>query len=322
MRLDIACDESGWEGETLVSGNTIVLGHASVRLSTADAAECMAEVRARIRSPAEEYKANHLLRPKHRAVLLWFLGSDGPIYGRAHVQLIDQAYWLLVRLVDLVIDADADGMAFDLYRVGPRAVGRALWRRFLVAANDLLRSKSRHGIYPPVAAFYEVVDDIAAAGQHETLLPLLRSLDEIRELVPLLRARILDDPRTATLDPMVPAVAATIAYWARPGQDVTIVHDEQSALTRGRIDELKTMFNGPDGHLTEIALVDSRNDPRVQIADFLAGTARKIAEEELHGNGDDELSPQLRPYLDGTSMWPDERSWARLTTPTVSLSGH
>jgi hypothetical protein len=80
---EIACDESGYEGEKLVGGETDVFAHASVLLAAAEAAGCIAELRRRIRSPAQEYKANHLLREKHRPVLLWLLGADGPIRGRA-----------------------------------------------------------------------------------------------------------------------------------------------------------------------------------------------------------------------------------------------
>ncbi|GAP50841.1 predicted protein, partial [Streptomyces azureus] len=65
--LEIACDESGSDGENLTGGNTDVFAHASMSLSMATAAAAVREIRDRIRSPAEEYKANHLLREKHRA---------------------------------------------------------------------------------------------------------------------------------------------------------------------------------------------------------------------------------------------------------------
>src|SRR5690242_9076845 len=60
--VEIACDESGSEGEHLVGGNTDVFAHASVNLSIDTSAACVQEIRARIGSPALEYKANHLLR--------------------------------------------------------------------------------------------------------------------------------------------------------------------------------------------------------------------------------------------------------------------
>ncbi len=75
--LEIACDESGSDGENLTGGNTDVFAHAGVSLPLAEAASAVREIRDRIRSPAEEYKANHLLREKHRAVLEWLLAPEG-----------------------------------------------------------------------------------------------------------------------------------------------------------------------------------------------------------------------------------------------------
>jgi hypothetical protein len=57
---------------------------------------------------------------------------------------------------------------------------------------------------------------------------------------------------------------------------------------------------------------DSRTDPRVQVADLLAGLARRIASDELLGRGDPELTTLLRPYVDPASIWQDDRSWSAL----------
>jgi len=61
--VEIACDESGYEGQKLIGTATDVFAHASVRLDSQVAAACMREIRDRVRSPAVEYKANHLLAP-------------------------------------------------------------------------------------------------------------------------------------------------------------------------------------------------------------------------------------------------------------------
>ena len=39
--LEIACDESGWEGSNLAAGNSDVIAYASVRLDIDVAAECI-----------------------------------------------------------------------------------------------------------------------------------------------------------------------------------------------------------------------------------------------------------------------------------------
>src|SRR5215470_15041814 len=133
MLVEIACDESGSEGEKLVGGETDVFAHAGVVLSTESAAECVREARNRIGSPAQEYKANHLLRAKHRRVLTWLLAESGPIHGRGHVFLVEKSYFLVLAL------AEAD----TLHRDGRRTFGNLRWAEFLDSFNGLLRVKNR-----------------------------------------------------------------------------------------------------------------------------------------------------------------------------------
>jgi hypothetical protein len=89
------------------------------------------------------------------------------------------------------------------------------------------------------------------------------------------------------------------------------VHDEQSAMTERRIRRLERQLL-PPGRVLGFRQVDSRTDPRVQLADVLAGIARRLAADELHGRGDADLSEMLRSCIDPASCWSDERSWARL----------
>jgi hypothetical protein len=61
-------------------------------------------------------------------------------------------------------------------------------------------------------------------------------------------------------------------------------------------------------------MLDSRTDPRIQLADFLAGVARHLATAELRNQADPYLTSLLRPYLAPTSLWCHQSSWHRLTT--------
>ncbi|GAA3247412.1 hypothetical protein GCM10017691_56640 [Pseudonocardia petroleophila] len=182
---EIACDESGYEGDRLVGGVTDVFAHAGVDLSPDAAGGCVADLRRRIRSPAQEYKANHLLRPKHRGTLLWLFGRTGPVLGHAHVHVVDKS-------------------AF--------------------AGTDLL----------------------------------------------------------------VPALRETVRVW---GDDITIVHDRQNALTPARL----ALVGCP------VRFVASGDDARVQVADFLAGFATRVGSEARAGRPDPELAALLAPYLTPTS---------------------
>ncbi|WP_326565465.1 DUF3800 domain-containing protein [Amycolatopsis rhabdoformis] len=285
-RGTIACDESGSEGVNLIGANTSVFAHAGVRIGTADAADCVAELRERIGSPALEYKANHLLRAKNRAALVWFLGPSGPLAGRAGVVLVDKALFLTGKVVDLLVDRvpypeclrrRPDARARALHVDGPQVHGAARWSEFLRAFTALLRTSQRREPITP--------DEFAV--RYEDLLS-----PGAREHVTALRERLRDATLVPPLDPLMPALADTVTHW-RP---TTVIHDEQPSLTPARL----TTLLGP-GQAVEF--VDSRTDPRVQLADFLAGTTRRLAEHALHHHGDAELTALVRPYLLPTSIW-------------------
>lgn len=67
--VEIACDESGSEGEKLVGGTTDVFAHASLTVTVDAAVACIDEVRLRARSPAAELKAGVVLREQNRPLL-------------------------------------------------------------------------------------------------------------------------------------------------------------------------------------------------------------------------------------------------------------
>jgi hypothetical protein len=275
--LEIACDESGYEGEKLIDTTTDVFAHAGVHLDPAAAAACMAQLRVRIRSPATEYKANHLLRAKHRPVLVWLLSPASPLYGTSHVFLIDKAYFVVQKLTE-VLGAPPPAADHD----------------FLVAANNLMRVKT---IGSPVDEFFA--------------LPQAASLAPARPRAEAFRAWLLGQPRsTSVLDPLIPSLVRAVAYWGADGESVAIVHDRQKTLPAERIAQL-----GPatTARLAGVRMASSALDARIQLADILAGAARKIASDELNAHGDEELTALLRPYVDAESIWGDERSWLKLT---------
>ncbi|MEU0072784.1 hypothetical protein ABZ027_24995 [Streptomyces sp. NPDC006332] len=308
--LEVACDESGSDGENLTGGNTDVFAHASVRLPVAHAAAAVQEIRDRIRSPAEEYKANHLLREKHRAVLEWLLAPAGPIHGRAHVHLTEKTFFVVDRAVDLLLGpGSAQTEAVTLYRAGRGAFGDERWREFLAAANQLLRVRNDGEPQAPVEAFFREVDALREAQPGAGVPDLLDRLASARPRAVAYRAGLGDGPTLVpVLNPLLPAIVATAAHWSAGGRPVRLVHDRQNMLTPERIAWIATMTRRAGVGLAGLTLVEARRDPRVQVADFLAGIARKIASDELNGRADPPLTALLRPYVGATSVWGDERS--------------
>ncbi|MEV4150895.1 DUF3800 domain-containing protein [Amycolatopsis sp. NPDC049691] len=297
--VEIACDESGSEGENLVGGETDVFAHAGVRLTPEAARACVAEIRARIGSPAEEYKANHLLRAKHRPVLEWLLDPGGPLAGRGHVHLTDKTFFAVRAAVTLLAEDGTDAMARTLHRAGPAAFGAERWAYFLAAFTSVLRLRPRRGVTTSPAEFFALAGELAEvpgeAGE------ILGHLKDGGERVAGYRARLATDPGLVpVLDPLVPAVIHTVRHFSANGTPVVLVHDEQLALTGERVLQLKATL----GHrLAGVRFVDSRSDARVQVADFLAGVARRIASDALNGRGDPRLSTLLESFVDAESVW-------------------
>ena len=265
------------------------------------AAACVAETRERIRSPATEYKANHLLRGKHRAVLVWLLGPSGPIHGRARVFLADKAFFAVRKIADVIAgDVACSGgdqdLAVGLYREGPVTLGPERFTGFLESFNEVMRRRA------PAGPFFRDVEDLSGTGGR--VGEIMRLLAGARE--PLVA--FLERPGAMpALDPLIPAIIRATVHWGSPGRPVSILHDQHNGLTEERVAHLKQVVD-----LAGLRLADSFHEPRVQVADFLAGTARRIAEDELGGRGDPELVTLLRPYVDPASAWGDERSWELL----------
>lgn len=91
------------------------------------------------------------------------------------------------------------------------------------------------------------------------------------------------------------AVLAALFLAAPPGR----LRDVLGELRRTRTDVEALLGTS----LAGLRLVDSRTDTRIQVADLLAGAARKIAEDELRGHGDPELTALLHPYVTPASIW-------------------
>jgi hypothetical protein len=301
--LEVACDESGSEGEKLVRGSTDTFAHASVDVTTEAALATIERVRVEARSPATEVKASVVLRPQNRRLLEWLLGQDGPLVGRAHVHLTDKALHLTGRMMVLLdrssAGPDVGRQASDLHRTATRRLGRDGWEAVLADFNDVVRARS--------------LDDAATGARS-----LRRGLAELVDVAPSLLSGVPGDPEgllalvargRGALDPIVPALAEVLRHWGAAGRPLWVVHDVQATLTDAAIrTAVGSSADGSSDALEGISFVDSQDDPRVQLADFLAGAARRIASQVLAGQADPGLVRLIAPYVSARSTWLD--SWA------------
>jgi hypothetical protein len=315
--IEIACDESGWEGSNFTTGNSVVIAHASVRIDTGAAAACVRELRGRS-AGGHEFKAGHLLRGGPD--LAAFLGPSGPLHGRALVHLTCKSCFVLGRVLDLLVGGSADtaslglrpqprlaDQAAELCRAGPRTFGPEPWQAFLRAANLVLRADRHPKVRAPVDAFYDRLDALRSPAGCAVLDELAR----VRDSAPAARARLLEEQTLQpVLEPLLPSLARAVLHWSGGVHPVAVVHDEQSALTARRMARLERTLADlgrirppARGPFLRFRQADSRTDPRVQVADLLAGVARRIVTDDMTGRGDPELTALLRPYVDPASRW-------------------
>lgn len=317
---EIACDESGFAGGNLVGpGHSPVFVHASVHLDPAVAASVIREVRQSIGAKGGEYKSAELMRPRHRDVLRWLLDPGGSVANAARVHLIDTRLFVLARLVDVLLgsrsvigsqlpgrDPRSRELALTLYDSGAEAYGAQRWQDFLISGANLLRTNSRWLPKRPVDVFYEAVDALADGPSSHGVSEVIVLLQRTRPAAEAIRqAHLTDRTRSPLMEPLIPAVLRTVELWGAAAPSITLIHDEQSALTPARIAEISREFStGHPGHrLAGIQRVDSRDDPRIQVADFLAGIAARYARALLEGRPDPELSPLINPLVDPGSLW-------------------
>jgi Protein of unknown function (DUF3800) len=319
--IEIACDESGFSGGNLVgAGHSPAFAHASVRIEPETAAELMKHLLREIGARGTgEYKSPEILRPRRRPVLLWLLGPSSPIHGNACVHLTDTRFFVLARMIDVLLggqpvsgiaspgrNARTRPLVLALYADGDQSYGTTRWQEFLKLSANLFRTNNRWLPKAPVQTFYSAVDSLAAlsaASEVSEVMDQLRSTQSIAEAT---RAAYLENPKlTPLMEPLLPAMNRAVHYWGSYAQTISVVHDEQSALTPERIADIAAAYaaSQPGRQLSAVRLVDSSREPRVQIADFIAGIARRVASDQLLNQADPEVAALLKPLIDHESVW-------------------
>jgi hypothetical protein len=298
--VEIACDESGFSGTNLLHSTTPVITHASVDLSAGEAVRLITALGSGFRfSPYELKSGQFLRRPGAGEAVEWFLAA---LTGRAHVHLVDKEFFLVTRIVDLLLTEpsyaagtrltqDHRPAALALYRA--RRSAGSDWGAFLAAFVDLVRIKRRHPVRRTVEQFFQARDALVRHGLGAQADAVLDGLSPTHVWAVLTRLDNDDRSIPPPLEPMLPALAETVLSWSGGQRQVLVIHDEQSALTANRLTRLQQVLandGGPSAAdadkawalpagvspLAGLVMVDSRDDPRVQVADLLAGVARRL----------------------------------------------
>lgn len=333
--IEIACDESGNDGENIFGGNAAVFAHASTCIPQDKAEHLIAELRQRIRSQAAEMKSKDLLKPKNHDQAVWFL-THLDVEQASIVHLTEKRYLLTTKFFDATVEEEyfawgldlyeddhAVAMAEALYLMAPFAFGAA-WDELLESFNALLRVSAASDIQGLLSDLTGRLRALTAkaspplAGLLGTALLGTRHLPALAEL----QLGVDGRERLRTLDPLLCSIGQTARSWStRVTGSLVIIHDDAKLLSEPKIQEIKRelarpenispSFRGIGVTVADIKLVDSRTDARVQVADLLAGIGRAVGEEALVGNRHP-LQQAARPLLDPEPMWGHVDSYLEL----------
>jgi hypothetical protein len=331
--LEIVCDESGFAGGNLVGpGHSPVFAHASLTISAERAADLIDALRAADRPRPGEFKASQLRQAQQAVAADWLLSRTELTADRALVHLTDTRFFVLARTVDVLLGdepvrgIDSPGATPELhqaagvlYRASGRSREAGRWDRFLMAAANLLRTHNRWLPPNPLPCFADAVASVLATEPESEAAAVLARLRAADGRAAEVRAALEEDRRAAPLmEPLLPALMRAIEAWGARTDSLTVIHDEQSALTPWRVAEMgaRLAASPAGGRLESVQRVDSRAHPQVQVADLLAGLGRRWAAAALArrtdaaspndtpaGVGDLELGPRLRPLVDPRSVW-------------------
>lgn len=335
--LEVACDESGAEGENVAQAAAdMVFAHGSTDLDTTTAASFIDELRSRTRTQSSELKSSIMLRPTSRGALEWALSQDSPLWGHGSVALVDKQYFLVSKMVDLLVEelahergvdlyrnGKARQMAWRLYREGERDLGPDLWASLLQVFNSVMRMKQRQGSQSTVDEMYAVVAEAARRSHRRNVTDVLELIGSTRAHADDFKQFVLDEPEALpSLDPVAAAIPVTARYWYEQTRaDIVLVHDRLAMLTPARIKMMVDYSNRPGTEfvflvgavpLRDIRLVDSKDDPRVQVADLLAGVGRWAGRHALM-TGDQDAASLARPFISPASIWADVDTFKMLT---------
>lgn len=335
--VQIACDESGSEGENLIDGSSRIFAHGSTDLDSDAASQLIDGLKVAVKFKGFELKSTTLLQSdSRRAALLANFAPGGLLSERAKFLVIDKWYMAAAKVIDLVIEEDAYANGIDIYgtgeaywmaqtlfQQGPRAFGETRWQKLLGDFVSFARRKQRSGTKTTEAELVQTIDDLRLKNYRQKVADIMQRLWAGRQY---LTDYGPGNPAVnmGTLEPIVPAIVSTAKAWHQVHRiPIVIIHDRQAALTAAAVNDILAVTKvrwpnmGVPPPIATLQQVDSRTDARVQVADLVAGVGVWAASNALAGTLSDQDADLIRPYVMADSMWADEPSWIQLYGRTL-----
>jgi hypothetical protein len=286
---EIAFDEAGNTGADLLNVEQPVFALASVSFSRSEANEILEGIRT---PQANEVKFSRLKRSESGwRRILKFLSSPELTSEKVVVMVVHKKFMVVSKIVDLLVETLAHEDGVDLHKDGaniafsnlhficmPALCGEEWTDSFLRRFVDMVRqrtSKSVRKFYQAAGVLYEISISREYA---ELLTPILVS----QRLI----GKILAWVDKNSLDPAIPTFVRHCALWGeRFGGAFDLVHDASKPIFQEKDTLEGLMSRGEEEHLIGydrrtfifplrargIQFGRSEDDPRLQVADLVAG---------------------------------------------------
>lgn len=348
QRVEIVCDESGWEGENVTGAAHRVLCHGSTDLKWAEAESLLAEIRQKFQIRGQEVKARRCLQTRERQkILIEQLSRFGLRQGRMHAYVVDKSYFVAAKFIDELVeekaksedrdiysDGTAQRLAADLFTYARHGLQREEWNYLRDLFVQFARVKSRRAPRPRASELSKLLHQARENSTDPRLTNVLDQICDADEYLPLMKVD-LEENGFPSFDPLAPAVAETARHWVVEKRiRISLVHDRQSVFTLPRVATLQDVvgasifceicgrvpWNAQEQAMAkdfvDFRMVDSRHDPRVQVADLVAGLGRVLAQEAIESKEAQHLEPiceSVYPMFGRNALWGDIESFRILT---------
>ncbi|GAA4265976.1 hypothetical protein [Frondihabitans peucedani] len=320
MILQVVGDESGSDGENLSSATHRTFSYGTTALSIAEAQDVVVQTREALGSTkaearqGSELKASKLFK-KHRTVAESLFLPGGPLAATSSVYLADKAKFLAGKMISLLVEEHESSLGTPPAMHIQGYYADEMTDQILPALDESTRAellssfnalcKSYKVPFAPTGRadrFIRALRLANVAGSHNRRASrMLGRLWDARHEAYAIEG---DDSATLDLDPMLPTMLVVATTWHNRfhGAAFEMYIDEYRQLTPLMFEIIKSVASSMYGvRLQDIVQINSATDPRVQLADWIAGAGRIAAGEVLSGTPS-RLSDLVRPLIDPDSM--------------------
>ncbi|MER5478793.1 DUF3800 domain-containing protein [Streptomyces sp. NPDC002734] len=327
----IACDESGYDGEDLLSEGLYMMV-AGVAVDDAEAEGIVRDLRTEtnIQPAVRDLKFKHFQRGDRLQKLSRLWQKDGALHGRCSVYVVDKRYGIMSKVIDLLVEEEAYLRGIDLHENrqarrlaralacdGRRALKNDRFNKLEQAFVAFARRRDPGDRQAVIQTFYEEVEAAWTISTRRNVTEALRWLRDTRAHAEALHDDVAPQqpPHLELLDT---ALATLTRAWSERLGAISVLADEHRELTDARLEVTRNVLRSGVGatpsvmhrrlRIQRIVRGSSHDHASIQLADLLAGAAGSVAKGGP-GNPTDAsalLRPIILPLIEQTSLVPAE----------------